>query len=100
MTSISINESYTNVVVENDTRIVVVEEETGVVIQLTGVGPQGPIGPQGPVGPPSSTSLATLLDVDVTGKADKNVLRYDAVSSKWIDDYADNLITLTDGGNF
>ena len=50
MTSISVNESYTHVVVENDTRIVVVEEETGVVIQLTGVGPQGPQGPEGPSG--------------------------------------------------
>ena len=47
MTSVSINETHTNVVVENDTRVIVAEVETGVVIKLTGVGPQGPPGPAG-----------------------------------------------------
>lgn len=59
MTSISVNESYTHVVVENDTRIVVVEEETGVVIQLTGVGPQGPKGDPGDLGAGTDLSVGT-----------------------------------------
>lgn len=44
MTSVSINETYNTVVVENDTKVIVVEEETGIVIQLTSGGPQGPAG--------------------------------------------------------
>lgn len=100
MTSVSIDETFNTVVVEDDTKVIVVEEETGIVIQLTSGGPQGPAGTQGPPGPSGSSTLMDLTDVNVVGRVDKNVLRYDASSDKWIDDYADNLITLTDGGNF
>lgn len=58
-----------------------------------GVGPQGAAGATGPQGPASSIALAA--DVEFTGLADGDILRYS--SAKWRN-YAD--ANLTDGGNF
>ena len=49
-------------------------------------GPQGPAGPTGPQGPAGggSTTLATLLDVQLTALADGDLLTYSGSLSKWI----------------
>jgi hypothetical protein len=54
----------------------------------------GGIGPQGPAGT-SGASLGDLVDVNLSGVQDGDVLRYDA--TKW---HNVNQAVVTDGGNF
>jgi len=86
----------TSVVVSSVTNTVDVTTETGTVVvavpvtntvTATTVGPQGPVGPSG-------------LIVDETGKVDKSVVYYDAVSASFKADSIWTVPTLADGGNF
>ena len=64
-------------------------------IRATASGGVGPQGPQGATGNAGTVAIAAATDVELTGLADGDVLRYS--NSRWRN-HAETL--LTDGGSF
>ena len=62
-------------------------------------GPQGPIGPTGPQGPPLE-DIGEIGNVNDSGRVDKSVFYFDALSNKWVADDTNTLESITDGGSF
>lgn len=107
MTSVNVTTTEATVSVTEGDGVVIIATPPAsaqVVVVASPSGPQGPAGPTGPQGPPGagggSTTLATLTDVDVTGKVDGSFLVYEEDVAKFKADNTNTVLTLTDFGNF